>query len=893
MPTRPLYKLGPVVLLLLTAALAHAQSPAAGGWPEPTQSARPWTRWWWHGSAVDEQNITRMLEEYHRAGLGGVEITCIYGVEGEEENDRRYRSDEWVSAVRHTIAEANRLGMGVDMPAGSGWRMGGPEMTRELGNSRLVLESHNVAGPAPFSLSFSRNQPQAVVARSADGTLVDLTKEIKAGKLEWDAPEGEWRIDVAAYRWAGDRVKRPGPGGEGININPYWRKSVDAFLDDFSKTVEQTPGIRAQFHDSFEYEGDWQPEFFAEFEKRRGYRLQEYLPQLAGEGNPELVGRVKADYRATLSDLVLQDLVQPWVAWSHKHDMLARNQSHGSPANWLDLYAACDIPETESFGRLFGGDANLLMMKFASSAANVAGKPLTSSETATWLDEHFHVTLSMVRQLVDRQILGGINHVFYHGTAYSPDRAKWPGWLFYASTQLNPQNPIWRDAPALNGYVMRCQSLLQASQHDNDVLLYWPLHDFWHSPRGLRADIRVHNFERWFKGHPFGDAAEQMHKQGYTFDYVSDRLLQGCTASGEGRITVGGGSYSAVVVPRTDHMPAETAEKLAELASAGCHILFVDDLPHSPPGLKGAAGDERFADEQARFATAVANLKDNAHVGDLADLLSQAKVRRETWAADAGLVFLRKARAGQALYFLNNSSKQAFDGWIAPAALGAHATLLDPSSGKIRQAAVRDADAGREVRVQLAPGESLFLQTARETTDAAPWPYVDAAGDPRTLDDAWQVEFITGGPKLPAAFETTGGPAWWTESDDPAAESFAGTARYTCRFDAPEGAESWDLNLGQVAGSVVVRLNGSQVAELIGPVYNVRLDSLRPTGNELAVEVTGVAANRIRDLDRRGVPWRVFKDINLVTIEYKKFDASGWPVLDLGLKGPVTLTPLK
>jgi hypothetical protein len=39
--------------------------------------AKPWTRWWWPGSAVDEQNLTRELESFAAAGLGGVEITPI------------------------------------------------------------------------------------------------------------------------------------------------------------------------------------------------------------------------------------------------------------------------------------------------------------------------------------------------------------------------------------------------------------------------------------------------------------------------------------------------------------------------------------------------------------------------------------------------------------------------------------------------------------------------------------------------------------------------------------------------------------------------------------------------------------------------------------------------
>ena len=65
---------------------------------------------------------------------------------------------------------------------------------------------------------------------------------------------------------------------------------------------------------------------------------------------------------------------------------------------------------------------------------------------------------------------------------------------------------------------------------------------------------------------------------------------------------------------------------------------------------------------------------------------------------------------------------------------------------------------------------------------------------------------------------------------------------------------------------------------------------LKPSGNVLEVEVTSVAANRIRDLDRRGVQWKIFKDINLVDVNYRPFDAADWPLTDCGLLGPVTLT---
>ncbi len=54
-------------------------------WPEITKEAKPWTRWWGMGNAVDKENIDQLLTMYHEAGLGGVEIAPIYGAKGFEE----------------------------------------------------------------------------------------------------------------------------------------------------------------------------------------------------------------------------------------------------------------------------------------------------------------------------------------------------------------------------------------------------------------------------------------------------------------------------------------------------------------------------------------------------------------------------------------------------------------------------------------------------------------------------------------------------------------------------------------------------------------------------------------------------------------------------------------
>jgi alpha-L-rhamnosidase len=886
-----IWVVSPTVLAEETNALPTAMS-APAQWPAPTNVSQPWTRWWWLGSAVDDENLTRLLETYQAAGLGGVEITSIYGVEGADDRELPFLSKEWVAALRHSVLEAKRLGMGVDLPTGSGWRTGGPSVTDDDANTELVLTTRAIDGGKLVELTFD-NPPQALVAVGDDGQSVDLSEQITGGKLAWEAPPGKWTLYTASQRWSKDNVKRPAPGGEGKNINPLSRRSIEHFLDFFGKALGDVPaaGIRAQFHDSYEYEGNWCDDFFAQFETRRGYRLQDHLPELHGDGNPDDVARVKHDYRETVSDLIRDNMIGPWTEWSHENGMLSRNQSHGSPANWLDLYATCDIPEIESFGRLKGGDTNPLVFKFASSAAHVTGKPLVSSESATWLEEHFNETLGEVKEIVDRLFLGGVNHIFYHGTAYSPADAAWPGWLFYASTELNPQNPIWRDFAALNKYVTRVQSALQSTKSDNDILLYWPIHEYWQDPKGLRKDLRVHNSKQWFDKTTFGKTANSLAKNGYTFDYISDRQLADCSVADGAIETSGESRYRVVLVAGAKLMPLKTLQSLINLGHAGATIGFVGDLPTGPPGV---VTDVQLAEWKATNKRLESESRPQVFRATDVSKLPDAQLRREVLGpAKEPLAFIRRAWSGGHVYFIKNQSQEPFDGPVEPAVGFASALIMDPHDGRVGLGDVKlAAETGKQsVRLQLEPGQSLLVKTYRDSIDAPAWKYREPAGQPSPLDGLWGVEFIEGGPVLPPPVNTHR-LASWSEFAGTEGERFAGTARYTIRFTPDADAKKFLLDLGDVAESARVELNGKPVATLIGPPYRVEIEPRLAENNLLTIEVTSTAANRIRDLDRRKVKWRIFKDINLVGIGYKPFDASKWPVRDAGLLGPVTLTPL-
>jgi hypothetical protein len=135
----------------------------------------------------------------------------------------------------------------------------------------------------------------------------------------------------------------------------------------------------------------------------------------------------------------------------------------------------------------------------------------------------------------------------------------------------------------------------------------------------------------------------------------------------------------------------------------------------------------------------------------------------------------------------------------------------------------------------------------------------------------------------------------WTRLGGEETECFSGTARYSIDFETSEKSEAWILSLGRVADSARVRLDGETLGTAFAIPFRIAVDGerLAPGRHRLELEVTNLMANRIRCLDRQGVAWRKFYDINFVSIRYQPFDASGWEPRESGLLGPVSLIPAR
>lgn len=905
----------------------HAQETGTPdtAWPTVTREARPWTRWWWLGSAVDTTNLTRQLTTFREAGLGGVEICPIYGAKGAESRFLPFLSPGWMARLAHTTTEAERLDLGVDLTTGTGWPFGGPQVIPDDASARMNLQHHTVAAGRPLAVTLPRGLPVAIRAfpPSPAHPPLDLTDRARDGRLEWTAPglpdsdsDAPWRIYVLARQQPVQQVKRAAPGGAGNVVDPYSVPALERYLAPFDRALETftAPKPRAQFHDSFEYfAATWTPDLPAEFRRRRGYDLLDHLPALAGDRAPsagpaDLATRVRSDYAETLQDLH-REYLEHWTAWSHRHGSLTRNQGHGGPGNLLDFYAAADIPETEIFREV--DESQLSMLQFASSAAHLTGRRLASSESFTWLGEHFQVTLADAREAADLLFLGGINHLFFHGIPYSPDDVPWPGWLFYASTHLGPHGGLWHDLPAFNAYLARVQSVLQSGSPDNDLLLYWPQHDAWARKDPRSVMFTVHDQTNWLVRTPCHQAAENLRQAGASVDFVSDRLLAGVRVD-HGRLVAAGNRWRAILLADVERLPVETWERLLQLARDGATVLVRGPLPADVPGLSdlsqrrarlaqltASLGSPRSSpDGTARFAAGSGRLI--RHPSDDVALASAAGVRMESMNRQ-GLRHLRRTHPAGHHYFVVNRSERLVETWVELAVPLRSAVLLDPRfPDRTGVVALRNGPTGPQIRLRLEASESVVIRTfADRAAVGTPWRDLAPAGPGGELTGPWRVAFVEGGPVLPAAFETTDLRSW-TDRDDPEARRFAGTARYTLAFEAPgevasgtPGRPGWGLDLGRVAESARVRLNGVDLGTVFAPPFRVPLGaSLRPGRNLLELEVTNLAANRIADLDRRGVTWKAFHEINFVNRDYQPFDASHWPPRPSGLLGPVRLLPL-
>lgn len=141
-------------------AAAQGQDPLVDGWNNPPVQARLRAYWWWLNGNVTKEAITKDLEWMKQIGMGG---GLVFDAGGATQGGHDpvplgplFGGPEWRELFKHTLKEADRLGLEIGLNLQSGWNLGGPLVTPERAAKVVAWSQFVVQGPTNVAVTLPK-----------------------------------------------------------------------------------------------------------------------------------------------------------------------------------------------------------------------------------------------------------------------------------------------------------------------------------------------------------------------------------------------------------------------------------------------------------------------------------------------------------------------------------------------------------------------------------------------------------------------------------------------------------------------------------------------------------------------------------------------------------------
>ena len=752
-----------------TTATGTAESAEPGGsFANPSTQDRPFYRFWNTGGMMTKESIDQQVASMKAAGAGGFEADNLTGIAqlnnknpGYDATVHGFGTPEWTRAWTQLFQAGANAGMQVDSLYTPGWSAGiqglSPDAAgaaKELVYGSVFLDAGQTYADAVPTTSLPSGVTKRVLQRvvayrcesncsTANGSVpvldphsaFDLTASVSDGSVTYTAPAGSDKYVIVAswMEGTGQTILLANTPTKSYMVDHFAATGSQAIIDYWENHV-LTPDLRTAmkatggslFFDSLELNRYgvpvrfWTDNFLAEFQKRRGYSLAPYLPTLATADNTtlksqpafELAGgvgeRVRQDYQQTLSDLFVDNHIDPLKDWAHSYNMTLRGQGYlewGPGAiNDSDTAFALDIPEQEANNAntadnplfdLTGDDK----WRQISSANAQAGRNLVSSETGTFGRADGLARASLVAKM-NLQFSVGMNHVVYHGWPdQSPGAAvKWPGYFPFndqAPDNYGPWSPTFDDDKTINDYVGRMQTVLRRGELRDDVAVFWD---------GTGAAT-------------YDD--DTLENSGYSYGFLNNTLATDPSATlKDGKLTQL--DYRALVIDASGTsvpMDLATAKKVRAWAKTGFPVVVVGDVDDVVRGYRpGQDAAIRTVLDDLLAQDSVTLVPTRAAVPAA---LTRAGVNASASYNDQSLVSLHRQSSDSDYYYLFNSSTQATAATVTLTGTG-QPYRYDAWSGKVTPVSTYTrVPGGVQVKVDLGTGEGDLIALTPGNADTA------------------------------------------------------------------------------------------------------------------------------------------------------------------------------
>lgn len=183
----------------------------------PPDFYKPHVWWHWMNGHISAEAITKDLESMKTAGIGG--FTLFNASEGTTaKGPVDYMSEEWWQMFRHTVNEAERLGLDMGIHNGAGWSStGGPWVRPDGAMQEVAWTEIHLEGPMIFDDYLEEPVP-------AIGLERDMRRDPEVNKRYYvprDSVKGYYR-DIALFAFP---TLQSDLGNDPVRLINWWEKA--------------------------------------------------------------------------------------------------------------------------------------------------------------------------------------------------------------------------------------------------------------------------------------------------------------------------------------------------------------------------------------------------------------------------------------------------------------------------------------------------------------------------------------------------------------------------------------------------------------------------------------------------------------------------------------------
>ena len=707
---------------------------------DPSDIYRPQPFWHINGTLTTEGIRKQLSDAIQGDGFGGVAVLPLNpgGMWGNQGicpgTTPVYLSEGYFNRYRDILECSAEQGAqvilydDVDFPSGTaGGKLGEqfPQYTRK----RLCKTEEEAIGPKNVKIAVPLRDSFMGAAAMNTLTLerIDLGEFVTDSTLEWQVPEGTWKImSFAMENHVDNHVDYMEPKA----VKEFMKMTYDQYAERFEPYFGNT--ITKTFFDDVGYygiENYWNPELSGLFEKRYGKKAALYYPALWYDIGPETASARNAMFslRAEQYAAAYPKLVSEW---SRAHGTLAtghqdneeRENPVGTSADLMKCFKYQDIPGIDKIG---GDRPAERFYKVVSSAAVNWDRSLAMSETYGAMG---NIPWDTIYRIAQDQYAKGINMLIPHAVWYDDRNVTF-------LPELSHRNPLYRDGLyEFNTFLGRLNVLLQNDARlATDIAVLYPIetmqagHRFDGPLTAYEGGVRIPDMDYVQVGCRLTD------RLGRDFIYLHPEVLASeRTSVAERRLLLEGErqpqSLRTLVVPSSEVVSAEGLAKIEAFFDAGGQVIFTTRLParSSEPGR-----DAEVTERIGRMLPETSRQPDGSIVrrnrrGGTARFIPLPSAEALAEALEipgeapdigfaAGTVPLRcmhKVLDGRDIYYLANLSDSVFDSTVALRG-EKRLEIWNPHTGEIAPADSESGRTGRdrttEVRLRIEPNRSLFL----------------------------------------------------------------------------------------------------------------------------------------------------------------------------------------